>query len=919
MTLASRRPRPSWIRAGSRALHRLAVHAYPAPFRRDFGSELHAIFDQRQAAATSALHALGLAVFQVADAVVTGVSERARLAAIRWAWPGRTAPSAFVRSLAMNVEWLKADMRLALRQFRRAPLFAVVTAATLALGIGANSAIFGVVYSVLWRPLPYGDPNTLVIVWSDNTRQSEPHNPVSPANFEAFRAAPSLAQTEAMYSFLIPVQMRIGSEPEVIQASAVTPGMLGLLGRPPMLGRTLQPGDTSPGIVLSYDFWERRFNRDPNIVGQTIDIVGAPQRPTVLGVMPEDFVFPYRSMLGPSGFTRVQHADIWLPLTRTFDARLVDPSGQPNRNLHYLSVIGRLKTGQSIDRASTDLAAIASDRATTFPDTNNGWEVTVRSLHEQTVGELRPALLTLLAGVAVVLMITCLNVANVLLARATGRRRDLAVRSALGASRARLIQQTLVETLLLSFAGGLLGLGLMSAGTQAILAVAPANLPRLGEVTASMPVVVFALLLALATGVVVGLLPALSAARSQAQDSLRETQRTTSSSARQRVRSMFVVVEVALAMTLTIGAGLLLRSFVSVLGVDAGFQPDRLLTLQMSLPVHLTAPAARVGFYDNLEARLRALPGVSKVGGTTRLPLGSTSVTTVIEVQGRAISPADRPEVEFRRAVFDYFGTMGIPLLRGRLFGPEDQLGGPAVAVANAALASRVFPGDDAVGKKIRTGGSTGPWIEIVGVVGNIKHRNLEETPRPELYITYRQGPPVAPFLAIKTADDPATIVQSVRQVIREAGADPPTDVRTMEQIRSSSVGERRFVLLLVGLFGGVTLVLAGLGVYGVITLIAAERTAEVGIRLALGASPMQVLSLVIGHAMRLAATGIALGTMAALALTPLLAWQLFGIGATDPVTYGTVALTLAFTAACAALVPARRAMRIDPARTLKT
>ncbi|HYN09986.1 MAG TPA: ABC transporter permease [Vicinamibacterales bacterium] len=906
------------MRACTTALHRLAIHAYPAPFRRDFGPELNAIFDQRQAAATSGLHAAGLGMFQVADAVVTGLSERARVAVIQWAWPGRVAPSACFRSLAMSFEWLGADVRLALRQFRRTPLFALVTAATLALGIGANSAIFGVVYSVLWRPLPYADPNSLVMIWSDNTRQSEPHNPVSPANVDAFRAAPSLGATEAMYSFLIPVQIRLGSEPEVIQGSAVTPGMLDLLGRVPMLGRMFQTGDTSPGIVLSHDFWQRRFNRDPNVVGQTIEIVGAPQRATILGVMPEDFVFPYRSMLGPTGFTRVQHADIWLPLTRAFDARLVDPSGQPNRNLHYLSVVARLKSGMSIERATADLSAIASDRAARFPDTNNCWEVTVRPLHEQTVGQLRPALLTLLGGVAVVLMITCLNVANVMLARATGRRRDLAVRSALGASRGRLIQQTLVESLLLSLAGGVLGLGLMAAGTQAILAMAPAHLPRLAEVSASVPVVVFALLLALATGIIVGLLPALSAARSQAQESLRETQRSTASPARQRVRSTFVIAEVALAMTLTIGAGLLLRSFVSVLGVHAGFEADRLLTLQMAVPSRLTDPASRLGFYDTLEARLRAVPGVTRVGGTTRLPLGSTSVTTYIEVEGRNTPAAERPEVEFRRAVFDYFGTMGIPLLRGRLFGPEDVVGGPSVAVANTVFASRVFPGEDAVGKRIRLGGSTGPWTEIVGVVGSIKHRNLEETPRPELYVSYRQNPPVSPFIAIKTAGDPATLAPGVRQAIREAGADPPTDVRTMEQIRSSSVGERRFVLLLVGLFGGVTLVLAGLGVYGVITLIAAERTTEVGIRLALGASPMQVLSLVIGQAVRLAMIGITLGAIAALALAPLFAWQLFGIGATDPLTYITVALALALTAACAALVPARRAMRIDPATTLR-
>ena len=379
---------------------------------------------------------------------------------------------------------------------------------------------------------------------------------------------------------------------------------------------------------------------------------------------------------------------------------------------------------------------MAADRELKFPDSNRGWRATVRPLHQQTVGQMQPALLTLLGGVAVVLLITCLNVANVLLARATGRRRDLSVRSALGATRPRLIQQTLVESLLLSAAGGVLGLALMLAGTRAILAMAPSHLPRLGEVTASLPVVIFALGLALLTGVVVGLLPALSAARSQAQESLREAQRMTASPARQRVRSALVVAEVAMAMTLTIGAGLLLRSFVSVMGVDTGFEPDRLLTMQISMPSRITAAPARLAFYDDLESRLRAIPGVTNVGGTTRLPLGSTSVTTYIEVEGRDTLPAERPEVEFRRALFDYFGTMGIPLIKGRSFTAADTLGAPQVAIANTAFVARVFPGEEAVGRNVRLGGNTGSWLTIVGVVGSIKHESLEEAPKPELYIT---------------------------------------------------------------------------------------------------------------------------------------------------------------------------------------
>jgi predicted permease len=917
VTVARNQSRPAAGWSVIRALHRLAVRAYPPAFRRDFASELEAVFDQRLSRAMSAPRAAGLAAFEVADAIGTGLSERIRAAVTAWAWPGRTS-STFFRSRSMSFESLAADVRLGFRQFRRAPLFALVTAATLAIGIGANSAIFGVVYSVLLRSLPYSDPSALVTIWSNNSRQSEPRNPVSPANFEAFRAAPSLASVEAMYSFLIPVQLRIGEDPEVVQGSAVTPGIFQLLGRQPLLGRTFESGESSPGIVIEYDFWRRRFGGDRTVIGRRIRVDGFHEPVEIVGVMPQDFVFPYRSMLGPSGFSRAQHADLWLPLSKDRDPRLVDQTGQPSRTIHYLSVVARLKPGQSLDRATADLNTIAADRARLFPDTNAGWGITTSSLHEQTVGQLRPALLTLLAGVAVVLMITCLNVANILLARSTGRRRDLSVRSALGASGARLMQQTVVESLMLSIAGGILGLALMLGATQMIRVMAPSNLPRLSEVSAGAPVLLFALVLSLVTGLFVGLLPALSAARSPAQESLRESQRTTASVARQRVRAGFIVAEVALAMALTIGAGLLLRSFVSVLGVDTGFQSDRLLTMQISVPQRLTSHPARMPFYDDLEARLRAVPGVTNVGGTTRLPLGSTNVSTYIEVEGRNVPPAERPEVEFRRAVFDYFGTMGIPVVRGRVFTREDSADTPPVVVANTAFAARVFPGEDAVGKHVRLGGSTGPWITIVGVVGSIKHGSLEETPKPELYTTYRQNSPVTPFLAIKTSGDPALVGSAVRQAIKQAGADPPIDVRTMDQIRRESVGERRFVLVLVGVFGIVTLVLAGLGVYGVITLVAAERTTEVGIRLALGASPTQVLSLVIGQAARLAVAGIAIGAVIAFSLTPLLAWQLFHVTPTDPLTYLSVAVTLGLTAIFAALVPARRAMRIDPATTLR-
>jgi putative ABC transport system permease protein len=431
------------------------------------------------------------------------------------------------------------------------------------------------------------------------------------------------------------------------------------------------------------------------------------------------------------------------------------------------------------------------------------------------------------------------------------------------------------------------------------------------------PVLVFAAAMSLLTGIAVGLLPALSASRSRASDSLRESQRTTASASRQRIRSALIVAEVAMAMALTAGAGLLLRSFASVLAVDPGFRAEHLLTFQMSVPTRLqnSGPAV-VEFYDDLERRLTALPGVAALGGTTRLPLGSTSVTTYIEVEGRATPRAELPEVEFRRSVFDYFGAMGIPIVNGRGFTRQDGGGAQAVALVNSALAARVFPGEDPVGRRIRPTNSQ--WLTIVGVVGSIRHGSLEETPRPELYLNYRQGPPVSPFVAIRTSADPSTLAAAVRQVFRDVGADPPRDLRTMDDLRSASVGERRFVLILVGVFGALALALAGVGVFGVVTLIAAERTAEVGIRLALGATPMEVLRLVVSHALRLALAGIAIGTVAAILVAPALGSQLFGIGRADPATYIIVAGALLAVAAIAALVPARRAMKIEPATTLR-
>ena len=622
------------------ACHRAALHAYPRSFRFEFGPELERVFAARVSSSRTPVARLAMIAFLLGDTVCSGTAERWHERRDRWAWPRHhRRTDVHPRSQTMTFDSIVADVKLALRQFSRAPLFAVLTIATLALGIGINSAMFGVVQAVLLRPLPYADAGALVQIWSDNTKNSEPDNPVSPANYEAFKAAPSLAVVEGMYSFLTPAQVRIGDEPEPILVSQVTPGMFTLLGRSPILGRTFDDPGVPDGAILTYQFWQRRFGGAPDVVGRTLSLSGAGAEAAIpiIGVMPDDFTFPYGSMLAASGFTRSQRVDVWWPISRTRDSRLVNAAGEPNRGIHYFAVIGRLQPGATIDRARADLTAIARQREADYPDTNAGWGVTVRRLHEQTVGALRPALLLLMLGVGVVLLITCINVANVLLARAAGRGRDLSIRSALGASGTRLMQQTMTESLLLSLAGGVAALGVLFVATRVILAAAPSNLPRLGEVSpGAAPVILFALALSILTGAIVGLLPAITAARSKAQDSLRDGTRTTASATRRRARSALIVAEVALAMALTVSGGLLLRSFVSVLGVDPGFRADQLLTLQMSVPARYTTPEARLGFYDELEARLEALPGVVDVGGTTRLPLGSTNVTTMLEVDGRA-------------------------------------------------------------------------------------------------------------------------------------------------------------------------------------------------------------------------------------------------------------------------------------------
>jgi predicted permease len=698
--------------------------------------------------------------------------------------------------------------------------------------------------------------------------------------------------------------------------------MFEMLGRSPALGRTFSPQETATAVLVSNGFWRARLGSDRNVLGRVLNI--ANQARTIVGVMPPGFVFPYKTMLGPSGFSRSTDVEAWLPLEFvTSDSRQTGLVSL-TRSARFLSVVGRLKPGVTAAQADAEVAGIARQLAAAFPISNRVVGATVVPLHEQAVGGARPALLLLLGGVGFVLLMACVNLANLLLARSSVRQREMAIRSALGAARRRLIMQTMVETMLLAGAGGILALIAVSWAIGALIALAPADLPRLGEIRPDAWVMAFTFALSLVTGLAIGVVPALAASRPALQSTLKESGRgATSGKGQRRLRSALVVAEVALAVILTLGAGLLLRSFVSVLSIDPGFRPDRLLTLQIALPNNYQTPDQRRALYASLFSRLDAVPGVTSAGGTTRLPLGSTNVSTKVEVEGRGLPTGEWPEVEFRRAVHNYFEAMGIPILRGRGFTSQDGPTAPPVIVINQTMARRLFPGEDPVGRRIRTSTATGPTAPppstVIGVIGDVRHSGLETEPAPEMYTWYLQNPPTNPFIVLRAAGDAASLATAVRVQVQAVDKNIAAyDIRPMAQVRSESVAQRRFVLLLVTAFGVLALMMAAVGVYGVMALIVSERTAEIGIRLALGAQPMQVLRSIVTQGVTLSAGGVVVGLLFATALAPLVATQLYGVRTLDPPTMAVVPAMLMAIAVLACLVPAWRAMTVDPVNALR-
>jgi putative ABC transport system permease protein len=903
-------------------LYATLLFAFPRHFRARYSDAMRQIFRERyaRARAAGAPAATMFVARSVLDVLVNASLERAAAARQWFLFPNFHEQLAAREQETRRMTWqaLRMDLRYALRMFARTPVFTGLTVLALALGIGANSAIFSVVNAVLLKPLPYAEPDRLVMVWNDNTREGIAQYPMSPANFLDVKAATrTLDRLEMMYSFLTTPTLQTSAGTEQLSASGTTPGMFELLGRRAALGRTILPSDRAQVIVLSDGYWRRRFGADPHIVGRQLTVEAQPT--TVIGVMPPDFHFPLKSMLGPSGFSPSVEPDAWMPIDMT-DARFMQ-NGVAVRVPHYLSVVGRLAEGATVEQARQELIGITARLAQQYPDVNRGLSATVLSLHDQAVGRVRPALVLLLAGVGFVLLMACVNVANLLLARSVARQKEMAVRTALGAGRARLLAQMLAESLLLAAGGGLLGLAFVWAGVRLLVSIAPPELPRLNEVQPDATVILFTAAVSLLAGMLVGAAPAIAAGRGDVHGALKDASRGVAGGIlRQRLRAALVVGEVALAVVLTVGAGLLLRSFVTLLAVDPGFRSENLLTLQIQVPRRLAEAEARNAFYAELFERLDSLPGVVASGGTTRLPLGSTNVSTRVLVDGRQMTAAEMPEVEMRRAVHEYFRAMGMPILRGRAFTAEDGPRTAPVAVVNQTMARRLWPNEDPIGRRFKMGSNPKtPWSTVIGVVGDLRHAGLDAEPAAEFYIWYQQGPPVAPFLVVRTHGDPAALAESVRSELRALEKDMAVyDMRTMTEVRAASVAERRFILILAIAFGVLALTLAAVGVYGVMALVVSERTQEIGIRLALGAEPMRVLGLVVRQAVMLAAIGIAVGFVAALALTPLMAAQLYGIGAADPATLAGVPALLLVVALVACMVPAIRAMRVDPMTALR-
>jgi len=806
---------------------------------------------------------------------------------------------------------LLQDIRYAGRMLAKRPAFSAVAILTLALGIGANAAIFSVVNAVLLRPLPFEEPDRLVAVWTPVPKRSFRRGPSSYPDFADYR---DQSASFASLSALRPRGYTLAAEgaPERVEGARVSWSLFATLGVAPQLGRSFSAEEDRLGgprvAILSHGLWQRRFGADPGIVGRAVSFDGEPH--TVVGVLPDGFRLDFQ----------VADAEIYTPIA------LDGKDSIEERGMHYLGIVGRLKGGVLAAQAQAELAALAERLAQAYPDSNTGRTVAVVPLHEEIVGDARRGLLVLLGAVALVLLVSSANVANLLLARATEREREVAVRSALGAGRRRLGRQFLTESLLLALAGGVLGLCIASWGVGALAAQAPADLPRAADIQLDLRVLGFTFAVSILTGLLFGMVPAWRSARTPLTLALNEGGRGSGGPRRQRARSVLIVAEVAISLVLLVGAGLLLRSLDRILRVDPGFDPEGVLTASIRLPESKYATAqSYAALYERLVARVAALPGVQAAGIATPLPVNNDVWgTSFVRLDRPEPAPGERISAHYKSVTPGYFAALRIPLRAGRLLDDRDRRGAARAILVSQALARRAFPDEDPLGKQVRFGVSVdetddGAAWEIVGVVADTAVNRLEDEPQPAFYVSAWHQPIEGTSLVVRSASDPLSLAEALRREVQALDPELPVHrIRTMSELVSASVAQRRFQALLLAAFAGVGLALAAIGLYGVMAFSVSQRTREIGIRMALGAQGRGVLRLVIGQGLALVIVGVALGLAVALAFSRVLAGLLFRVSATDPAIFAIVPALLLLTALVASYPPARRATRVDPLTALR-
>jgi predicted permease len=812
------------------------------------------------------------------------------------------------------VETFFQDVSHGLRMMRKHPGFTAIAVTTLALGIGANTAIFSVINAVLLAPLPYHQPDRLVIVQETISKIAErPVNVPAPdvITFQrqnrVFTAAAGFLERQ--------LELSGAGRPEQVHAVRASWTLFPMLGVSPLLGRTFSPEEDDPGrtvTVLSYSLWQRGFGGDPSIIGRTIALDRKPY--TVIGVMPADFVFPIR------GLESFESAALWIPMSFTPEERK-DVGDDFNYGL-----IARLKPGVSLAQARADAALIVAGIEQQYPaSVRHEFIVSpaVTPVREAVVGKVRPLMAILLGAVGLVLLIACVNVANLLLARTMGRRKEMAVRLALGAGSARLLRQFVAENLVLALVGGALGIVVAIGGDHLLVLLAPADIPRAQNVGIDLSVLLFTLILSLVVGLIVGAAPAFAAAGIDVNSTLKEGSRGSSTGRRhRRLRAVLVTSEIALALMLLTGAGLLIRSFVRVRGVNPGFRAQHVLTFGIALPPTAYSHQAQVtSSFRDLHDRIARLPSVQMVGMSTDLPM-EAGWYRIFTPENYHPQPGAQLNVSVNSVIYgDYLQAFDVPLLRGRYFNDEDTAQSPPVVIISQSIARRYWPGEDPIGKRLKWGPaqSTTPWLTVVGVVGDVKPAGLDQPTVPHTYEPYLQVPWDSLFFAVRTSRDPAALASAVRAEVWSADSQlAVSQMRTINDIVEKSLTQRRFSLFLLVAFAGLALVLAAIGIYGVVSYSVSQRTHEMGIRMALGAGRVEVLRLVVRQGLILALAGVAIGVAGALVLTRLLAGLLFQIAPTDPVTFISGSVVLAAVAVAASLVPAWRATRVDPTVALR-